>query len=332
MHHMVGHLGGHKKKPGRFPKWVRDQSDLRVISTSSGSLVAELSLQSPPENALKPTDHGPAALRALLNWDGTEDSTLPGVVTESLFAISSTLSPNTRVWLGTTDNRRRVEIKRKTRTPPRSTGRHQALLQGWLQEVNWERHTAQLHDYTGRIVRLRFNPALGQKMRQLATSHVEVMGTGQFDGRGEWKTVLVGQVTATRSHHQPFDLEAFLQDPNRLRFSYTIERQGDILIVVDTMLFHMGRQSGSDICKMFEERYGATGLGSQRRSELAPSPSWSSPQLVEMCPTAERCAQDIRCKLLTPGLLKCPLASQDRNFARDSTPPSVTCWLPSWQS
>lgn len=214
MQHMVGHLGGHKKKAGRFPRWVRDQSDLRLISTSPGSLIAELSLQSPPEGTLKLANHGPAALKALLTWDGTEDSTLPGVVTEKLFAISSTLSPRTRIWLGTEANRRRVEIKRKTRIPSRSTGRHQALLQGWLQEVNWERHTAQLHDYTGRIVRLRFNLELDQKMRQLATDHVEVIGTGQFDGKGEWKTILVDQVTATRSHHQPFDLEAFLQDPN----------------------------------------------------------------------------------------------------------------------
>lgn len=214
MQHMVAHLGGHKKKAGRFPRWVRDQSDLRLICTSPGSLIAELSLQSAPEGTLKPANHGPAAIEALLTWDGTEDSTLPGVVTENLFAISSTLSPHTRVWLGTEANRRRVEIKRKTRTPRRLTGTHQALLQGWLQEVNWERHTAQLHDYTGMIVRLRFNPDLDQRMRQLATDYVEVIGSGRFDSKGEWKTVLVDQVTATRSHHQPFDLEAFLQDPN----------------------------------------------------------------------------------------------------------------------
>ena len=80
--------------------------------------------------------------------------------------------------------------------------------------MNWEKRTAQLHDYTGGFVRLRFDRTLDQKMRMLATDYVEVVGIGQFDARGEWKTLLVHQVTATRSHHQPFDLEAFLQEPN----------------------------------------------------------------------------------------------------------------------
>lgn len=51
-------------------------------------------------------------------------------------------------------------------------------------------------------------------MRLLATDYVEVRGSGQFDSHGDWKTVLAHQVTATRSNHQPFDLEAFLRDPN----------------------------------------------------------------------------------------------------------------------
>lgn len=218
MQHMVGHLGGHQKRPGRFPKWVREQSDLRLLSTSPGSFVVELSLQSPPDSPLDPANHGREALKALLTWDGTENSTLPGVVTEKLYAISSALGPHTRVWLGTTANRRRVEIKRGSRKAFPSPENHQALLQGWLKEVNWERHTAQLHDSCGKVVRLRFHPDLDQKMRSFATTYVEVTGTGQFDARGEWKMVFVNRVDMTRSHHQPFDLEAFLRDPNPKTF------------------------------------------------------------------------------------------------------------------
>ena len=59
---------------------------------------------------------------------------------------------------------------------------------------------------------------MDQTMRLLATDYVEVRGIGQFDPHGDWKTVLVHQVTATRSHHQPFDLEAFLKDPNPKTF------------------------------------------------------------------------------------------------------------------
>lgn len=180
--------------------------------------MVELSLQSPTGDIFGEAGHGPAALEALLNWDGAENSTLPGVVTDKLFAISSALSPTTRVWLGTGTDRRRVEIGQRRRIAKPSPDNHPALLQGWLKEVNWERHTAQLHSHAGEIVRLRFDQEMDQAMRLLATDYVEVRGSGRFDPHGDWKTVVVDRVTATRSHHQPFDLEAFLNDPNPKTF------------------------------------------------------------------------------------------------------------------
>lgn len=94
-----------------------------------------------------------------------------------------------------------------------ATATQAAFLQGWIREVNRKRHTAQLHDRSGDFVRLRFPPELDEKMSRLATRFVELTGQGQFDETGAWKTVLVNQVTSTRSHHEPFDLDAFLNDP-----------------------------------------------------------------------------------------------------------------------
>lgn len=214
MRHMVSHLGGYEQRPGRFPNWVYDQSDLRLVATSPGSFTAELSLHSPPEDLFGSPGQGPAALEALMKWDGTENSTLPGVVTDRLLAISSALPSGMRVWLGTDSDRHRVEIRQRSRRAKPAGEHHEAVLQGWLKEVNWERHTAQLHDYAGEFIRLKFHPDLDEEMRLLATGYVEVTGRGQFDKRGAWKAVLVKQVTATRSHNEPFDLEAFLNDPN----------------------------------------------------------------------------------------------------------------------
>jgi len=119
-----------------------------------------------------------------MKWDGTENSTLPGVVTDKLFSISSALPSGVRVWLGTDKDRRRVEIKQRSRRPKPAPEHHAAALQGWLKEVNWKRHTAQLHDSAGEFVRLKFHPELDEEMRLLATTYVEVTGQGQFDESG----------------------------------------------------------------------------------------------------------------------------------------------------
>ena len=92
--------------------------------------------------------------------------------------------------------------------------REDALLHGWLREVNWDKGTAQLHDYTREYVRLRFDAEMAEDMRRLATRYVEVRGRGSFNESGHWTNVKVEQIDGTRSWQEPFDLEGFLNDPN----------------------------------------------------------------------------------------------------------------------
>ena len=89
-----------------------------------------------------------------------------------------------------------------------------ALLSGWLKEVNWDQRSAQLHDAGGGQVRLRFGPEFDDDMLRLATQYVEVRGSGRFDKHDQWTSVEVEQVSPTGSWREPFDLEAFLNDPN----------------------------------------------------------------------------------------------------------------------
>lgn len=90
----------------------------------------------------------------------------------------------------------------------------EALLYGWLKEVDWDERTARLHEAGGGQARLCFGPALDVAMRRLATEYVEVRGQGRFDDRDEWVEVRVEELNETRSRSEPFDLDAFLNDPN----------------------------------------------------------------------------------------------------------------------
>ena len=94
---------------------------------------------------------------------------------------------------------------------PRS---EEALLYGWLREVNWDKRTAQLHDYSDEYVSLRFDDALDDEMLRLATQYVEVRGKGRFNSRDEWTAVHVEHLSETRSWSEPFDLEVFLNEPD----------------------------------------------------------------------------------------------------------------------
>ena len=104
-----------------------------------------------------------------------------------------------------------MRLKSPGKTPP---GADRALLHGWLKEVDWDKRTARLHGYAGGYVRLRFAPALDADMLRLATRYVEVGGTGRTNGHGEWASVRVETISPTRSWDQPFDVGAFLNDPN----------------------------------------------------------------------------------------------------------------------
>ena len=208
---MVEHLGERKPGPGPRPKWVRDQSVLRLVTIRPGSLVAELTLQPPPEDGqLYLENYGERALDALRSWDGSEGSTLPKSVTEKLKTIPASLPDDVRVWLGDSDHLRRVEVKPIVQVAETAD----ALLYGWLKEVNWDRGTAQLHRYMDSYVELRFDSALDDDMVRFATQYVEVRGHGRFGDDDLWEFVQVDELNDTRSWREPFDLDAFLKDPN----------------------------------------------------------------------------------------------------------------------
>ena len=93
-----------------------------------------------------------------------------------------------------------------------------ALLYGWLKEVNRHTGTAQLHDYSSSYVRLRFGGECAQDMLRMATQFVEIRGRGRFSQSGDWTTVGVEEITAARSLGEPFDMEQFLNDPDPKTF------------------------------------------------------------------------------------------------------------------
>jgi hypothetical protein len=177
-------------------------------------LVLDLDAGAEPDTWPAAPALGRQALEALLSWNGTEGSTLPGPVTDRLYAIPSKLPKDVRLWLGSWDHSRRVEITRKERPAKRFGRMEEALLQGWLKEVNWDKRTARLYGSSGKPIALRFNPELDDDMLRLATQFVEVRGRGRFNGNDQWTTVEVDQLNATRSWNAPFDVEAFLNNPN----------------------------------------------------------------------------------------------------------------------
>ena len=211
---IVQHLGDREKGPGQPPKWIRDQSTLRLVEVRPGSFIADLEVEAPLDGQSYLDDFGNRAIEALQEWDGTQASTLPKDVEDTLHSTAAKLSDGVRLWFGSRDNPRSVEIQRRPAAARTTTGVTEALLHGWLYEVNWDKRTAQLHNYSGEYVQLRFAEDFHEDMLQLATRHVEVRGRGRFNDNGKWTTVEVQQLNAARSWNDPFDVETFLNDPN----------------------------------------------------------------------------------------------------------------------
>ena len=211
---MVGHLGGHQHGQGQPPRWVRQQSRLALRTTRTGSLIAELELVPPLHGEGQAAELGLRALDALLGWDGIADSTLPVMVIQRLNQIPRSLPTDMELWLGDDEVSRRVKVGRSDLSAKRNTGEEIALLYGWLSAVNWDRHTAQLRVYGNRNVSLRFSPALHDQMLDCATQFVEVRGRGRFNNRDQWQYVQVERLRKSNQEGQPFDLEAFLSNPN----------------------------------------------------------------------------------------------------------------------
>ena len=213
---MVTHLGGGEPgKPGKPPQWVRDQSSLRLVAIREGSLVTELAPQPVDDEAYE--EHlGIRAMREMRAWRDNDRPALPEPVLNKLADMRSGLSAGTRIWLGDTARPRQAEIKptrpetRPQRTKPEFVD---AYLLGWLNEVNWAKKTAQLHEYHGReYVRLRFDEDLQDAMIHFATRYVKIYGIGRFNPDGKWDFVEVNEIVDPRS--ETFTVDEIKKNPN----------------------------------------------------------------------------------------------------------------------
>lgn len=194
----------------------KDAAAMRFVSVSEGSFAAQLALESASDGVGRADDYGARAIDAILNWDGGyEDSALPDEAVEKLHGIYRALPMDMRVWLGGIENRLAVEIKRVIHAVKTASEPERAVLHGWLKEVNWNTRTAQLHRYgdTG-YVSLKFAESLDREMVRMATRYVEISGVGRFNANDDWTTVRVDAIKAADTGGEPFDLDAFLNDPN----------------------------------------------------------------------------------------------------------------------
>ena len=198
----------------------KDAAAMRFVSVSEGSFVAELALESAADGGERADNYGARAIDAILNWDGEyEDSTLPDDALERLHGIHRALPMDMRVWLGGIENRLMVEIKRVIHAVKTDSEPESAVLHGWLKEVNWAKRTAQLHRYGVKgHIHLRFAESLDREMIRMATRYVEISGVGRFNANDDWTTVRVDAITAADTGGEPFDLDAFLNNPNRKIF------------------------------------------------------------------------------------------------------------------
>ena len=144
-----------------------------------------------------------------------------------------------------------VEIKRAEIKPHAHQIRAQSdmesvHLRGWLREVNWDKNTAQLHSNGEEYVTLQFSPPLGERMRRLAKQYVEIEGEGHLSAGGSWGHVRVKMITGTRSWSEPFDREAFLNDPDPKIFDTENLVTASEPFDVDEFnrIIHEGRDSG----------------------------------------------------------------------------------------
>lgn len=205
---MVGQLmGAGRSGRGRPSKVVRDQSALRLVGTSAGSLVAALEL-SPP--------YGPEAVNRIIRWEGDQDRSFPPGVAEELMAARRGLSAEVdQIRLTDPDAGRSLTLTRISHVRDRATSEKiDATMQGRLMVVNWMRRTAELHNYRRPGVRLRFGPEMDKEMQRRATQYVEVRGRGQVAADGSLVQLQVGDIRGTRSWRDSFDLDELLNAPN----------------------------------------------------------------------------------------------------------------------
>ena len=239
--YMVRHLTGYNR--GRQPDWLRKESELRLTGISAGSLVAELSVAS-TEGLNEVNGPGQEAIARLLE---EEDLDLwPERVVKEWLRIGQDLSSQVdTVSLELPSSGQRKEFPPRWehtiagdpsvleapmlayRAPPmperalptpEALMSEAALVHGRLRAVDWVERTAKLVPYMGRTVDLRFAADHDLQMLELAMQHVEVKGQGQFDSRDEWLYIQIEEIRGTGSLNEPFDLEAFLNNPTPRMF------------------------------------------------------------------------------------------------------------------
>ena len=214
---MVDHLRGGADRSGSPSGPVRRGGVLRQGALSAGSVEAELVLSAESDNGQPPADHC-LAVERLLGWregSGAGGDQFPPIVAEELAAIGSDLSPAvSAVRLADPVSGRCMELRRKELAEPLGEQIEDALLHGWLKEVNWRDRTAQLDEGDGTRVPLCFDDSLDWEMLRLATSFVNIRGRATFEDDDRLKIFHVEQISGTRSCRESFGRQAVLNDPN----------------------------------------------------------------------------------------------------------------------
>ena len=222
LRHMVMHLAGAQ---GRTPEWVRNGSILRLKRTFPGSLGAELCL-SPPGNTQAPLeDYGQMAIDRIVDWQpanlGKTDH-LPPSVTRALRKIHDDVSDEiTAIRLIEPGTGRSVLVPRSDgeAQPGRSNDQLSAgPLFGWLNEVNWDRGTAQLHRFGEKHVPLRFGPDLHGDMLRYATQFVEIIGAGRLNKSDQWTSVNVEEIRGPHPWNESMDLQSLVENSSHKTF------------------------------------------------------------------------------------------------------------------
>lgn len=218
---MVMELTGDFSKGHPCFESSRHENSFRLKSSSSGALTAELVVSGPANGQQDGETYHERAFERILGWKSRTDVDLPYHVADELRSIGNGLSEEVdAVWLGDDDNSQMVKIERQDHETSSECASYieNAILHGWLKEVNRDEGVAELHRYRGRHVELKFGSDLQDDMRQLATQYVEVRGSGYINAQDRWEFVNVSEVNATRSGFKPFDLDAFLNnlDPQKV--------------------------------------------------------------------------------------------------------------------
>ena len=216
--HVVADMVGIDISRGRPNEEVRAQSEMRLVGDSKGSLIAHLEIGPAANGSIPIEDRSAAAVGVVLDSQSGSENTLPLAARKELEELAADLPTDvSMVTIGDQVSSKRIQLQRwQTLIDPKGhLGTEEALLFGWLREVNWARGTAQVHGWGGNHVNLRFDADLAEDMRRLATEFVQITGSGNFGSSDSWGTVTVNEIVAAdSSNRKPFDLDAFLNAPN----------------------------------------------------------------------------------------------------------------------